>query len=775
MRAATDNRLLEVDPGATTAVVVDVVNTGAVIDGVTASVIGLAPECVQTQPSLLPLFPATSGQLTVSLAVPPTHPAGRHQITVELISHGAHLPAQYLDVDLDVSARPAMTMTPVPRVVRARRSGRFVLEVANTGNVPLDVTMQAVDVDRSIRATFTPPQVRVEPGSVAPVLLNVRGPRQFTGSEADRAVAVSATATRADLTADSDPGGDAALKPTTTGVQLRQRPMISRGLLTALILMSIVALWAGVFLFGLTKVFSNDPMTKAAPASFFVATKGGAHDALAGPGAGGIAPAGSLPKSGQLPAGVGGEISGVTTAASDEQPVGQILVQAYRKTPHGMTKVSSAATQSDGSYTLAGLFPTSYYLQFTAQGFKPIWYPDVTSKGAAKPVRAAAAGSTTGINTVMTGKPASVSGSVDPGDTTKKITTKVTARPLNTVGGSAIPKSVTTSGGKYKITGLKAPASYQLTFTTAGYQTTALIDTVNGGETRLEPTVTLGASQGGIAGIVVSGSSPTDPPLGGATVSTTVAGKTISVLTPTTGAVGTFALGNLPTPATYVLSYSAPGHGVWTEVVDLAAGQSYTKAIGKLSSGSGTITGLVTNGKTGLGGVTVTVGGTAQTANPGGVVTGIPTTTPTTTTLTSPPVGKFFLNGLTDGQYTLTFSLDGYAPASVIVNLNTSKTNPSVKVVLAKVLGSISGVVTQAGTGIPYPGATVTATDGLTTYTATSSAAGGNLSAGGYLISGLKPGVYTVTATAPGLSQQTRIVRVKPGKQSPGQNLQVGA
>ena len=213
MRAATDNRLLEVDPGATTSVVVDVVNNGDVIDGVTANVIGLAAEFVQTQPSLLPLFPATSGQLTVSLAVPPTHPAGRHPITVELVSHGAHLPAQYLDVDLDVSARPAMAMTPVPRVVRARRSGRFVLEVTNDGNVPLDVTMQAVDVDRSVRATFTPPQLRVEPGSVAPVLLNVRGPRMFTGSESDRAVTVSATATRADLTGDADPGGDAGADP----------------------------------------------------------------------------------------------------------------------------------------------------------------------------------------------------------------------------------------------------------------------------------------------------------------------------------------------------------------------------------------------------------------------------------------------------------------------------------------------------------------------------------------------------------------------------------
>jgi hypothetical protein len=90
------------------------------------------------------------------------------------------------------------------------------------------------------------------------------------------------------------------------------------------------------------------------------------------------------------------------------------------------------------------------------------------------------------------------------------------------------------------------------------------------------------------------------------------------------------------------------------------------------------------------------------------------------------------------------------------------------------VLGSIGGVVTQASTGSAYPGATITATDGLATYTATSSSAGGNLASGGYLISGLKPGVYTVTATAPGLTQQTRIVRVTPGHETSGQNLQVG-
>jgi Carboxypeptidase regulatory-like domain len=789
VRAATQTRLLEVDPGSTTSVVVDVVNTGDVIDGVTANVIGLADECVSTQPQLLPLFPATTGQLTVSLAVPPSHPAGRHPLTVELVSHGAHAPAQYLDVDLAVSARPELTVTPVPRVVRSRRSGRFVLEVANRGNIPLDVSLQAVDVDRSTKASFAPQQLRVPAGSVTPVLVHVRGPRMFTGSEVDRAVQVVASAVRADLPPDADPTAGSAIEPKSAAVRLRQRPLVSRGLLTALILLGILALWAGVFLLGLTKVFSNDPMTKAAPASFFAATQAGAANAAgavaaqaaAGTDAANSAgtPAGAVPKSGQLPAGVGGEITGVVSAASTQQPAGRILVQAYRKTRTGLAKVSSAATQSDGSYTLAGLFPTSYYLQFSATGFRSVWYPDASGRGGARPVTAVAQGSTSGVNAVIAGLPASISGAIDPGDTLQAVHTTVTARPLNVAAGGRVKSAVTGAGGSYRITGLAAPASYQLTFTTPGYQASTLVDTVNGGDTRLEATVTLGASEGGITGIVVSGNAPTDPPLGGATVSTTVGGKTLSVMTPTTGAVGTFALPNLPTPATYVLSYSAPQHGTWTEVVELAAGQSFTKAIGKLSAGSGSLSGRLVDAQgAGLGGATVTVGGAANAAPSGGTggasaSPGPPApSAPTTTTLTSPPVGRFFLNGLADGQYTLTFTLDGYAPASVTVQIDSGKAPPTVRVRLDRQLGAITGVISAGGAGLP--GATVTATDGLHVFTATSSAAGGQLPAGGYLVADLPPGMYSVTATAPGHGQRTRLVRVAAGVTQRGQNLGLG-
>jgi hypothetical protein len=785
MRVASDTRRLAVDPGGTAAVVLEVVNTGEVIDGITARVIGLPDQLVSSQPSLLPLFPDASGQLTLSLSVPQTHPAGRHPLTVEVVSHGARLPSQFVDVDMDVSAKPAMRLAALPRVIRARRSGRFVFELTNEGNVPLDVALRAADADRSSRTEFVPGSLRLEAGAVAPVLLTVRGPRMFTGAEIDRTVSVEAVARRAEALTAAPAESVIETEPPLireTSVRLRQRPLVGRGLLTALILVGIVALWAGVFLLGLTKVFSGDPMTKSAPASFFAASAGGgggsggasggagggaggAGGAGAGSAGSGAAPAGALSKTGQLPPGMGGEITGSVTAANDQQPVGRILVEAIRIGRKGPVVVSSAATQADGSYTLAGLFPTSYYIKFSASGFRPQWYPGSASQIAGQLVTAVAQGTTKGVNAIVKGNPASISGKVNPGDTLTPVTTSVTARPLlGADTGKAIATTTTNAAGQYTLPNLPAPGSYQLTFTTPGYQASTVVDTVSGGDERLEPTVTLGASTGQISGTVADKATP----LGGATISTTVGGKALTVITPTTGQVGAFVLGNLPTPATYVITFSAPGHGSVTTIVDLTAGQSRTGLTADLAAGTGSVTGrLVDAGGNGLGGATVTVGG--ATSSTSGATAG---TAPTTTTLTSGSVGSFAINGLTaPGAYTLTFTLAGYAPASVPVTLKDNGAPPNVRVTLTTQLGSISGTVSAPG-GAAQIGATITATNGHRSWTATSSAAGGALPSGGYLISGLEPGTYSVTVTAAGRSQQTAMVTVVAGRTT-RQNLQV--
>lgn len=746
MLVSSDTQLVEAEPGATATVVVEVVNTGEIIDGISARIVGLPEQAVTAEPALLPLFPDTSGQVRLNVDIPRTLAAGRHALGIEVVSHGARLPSQYLDLDLDVTPRPLLSAGARPRMIRARRSARFVLELRNEGNIALDVSLSAVDADRAVRTRLSPPQLRIEAGAVAPVLLEVRGPRMFTGGEIDRTVTVESSARM--LGADDDPGlAEPAVQETT--VRLRQRPLISRGMLTALVLAGIIALWAGVFLLGITKVFSGDPMTKQAPASFFTALHDGQGGSGAAGGAGAAVPAGVLPKSGQVPPGAGGTVTGAVSNANDHQPVGRILVEAWRQTRDGLRLVSSAATQSDGSYSLGGLFPTDYYLKFSAVGFTTVWYPAAPGQSGAQPVAARAQATTGPLHTVITGLPASISGSVNPGDTLVPVSTTVTARPLlGANAGRAIATAATAADGSYRLADLPAPGTYELTFTTAGYQPSTLIDTVNGGDKRLEPTVTLGAVSGQIGGTVTDGTTP----LGGVTVSTTVGGKPLTVTTPTTGQVGAFVLGQLPTPGTYVVTFSAPGHGADTKIVELTAGQSRGDVNVVLASGTGSVTGTVVDANgNGLGGVSVTVGGTAVSGD---------AAAPSTVTLTSASGrGSFVVNGLTaPGSYTLTFSLVGYQPTTIPITLSSNGAPPSVQAALAPLDGSINGTVINSGATLA--GAAVTASDGRLTWKTMSTDTG-------FVITGLAPGHYTVTATYPGMTQQTALVQVNAGTSAP--------
>ncbi|TAM92580.1 MAG: hypothetical protein EPN43_02185, partial [Jatrophihabitans sp.] len=491
------------------------------------------------------------------------------------------------------------------------------------------------------------------------------------------------------------------------------------------------------------------------------------------------APAGALPKTGQVPAGTGAAITGVVTGKNDGQPVGRIVVQAERMSRDGLKLVSSAATQSNGAYTLGGLFPTDYYLHFSAPGFVDVWYPNAPSQAGATAVTTTAQRTLQNVNVVITGLPASISGTVNPGDALAPVTTTVTARAISSTapaaGGATAPATLsapstppaavttTAADGSYTLANLPAPGTYEITFVTPGYQTSTLTDAVTGGDKRLEPAITLGATPGAIGGVVTDGTNP----IGGAIVTTTLNGQTLAVTTPTTGQVGAYVLGNLQTPGTYVVTYTAPGHGSVTQIVDLTAGQSIGTENVSLTSGTGSVSGRLVDGAgNGLGGATVTVGGAISTGGVG--------TLPQTTTLTSGAVGSFAISGLpAPGSYTLTFSLAGYQPATVPVTLTGNGAPPTVTVTLSSNVGSVTGSVIEQTSANPpvtitnaFVGATVTATNGAQTWTVVSSAPGGALPNGGYLISGLAPGTYSVTVTAPGHAQQTGIVTITAGQRS---------
>ena len=804
MRVSTGSTLVDLAPGSTADVDVDVVNTGSVIDGITARVIGLDGGHVTTHPPVLALFPDSAGRLTVSLGLPTAYPAGRHPLTVEVFSRQDEVPSEYVDLDLLVPTRPDFRLAARPEVVRAHRTGRFVLAVTNSGNVALTVSLAAADPERAVTPRVMPERLRLEAGRSGEVLVEARGPRMIFGSEVDRPITVTVTAGPADVAAaqvDAElaahPDGPASAVPwpgapgpppaalgpaapapappvpatpvpatpgpTTAGTApelvapelaepelppqscpliLRQRPWITRGMLTAFILVAIVAVWAAIFLFGLRQVFATDPVTKSAPASFFPTDI--ALQAASDRQADAAAPAGALPKDGSLPSGLGGTIAGTVVAASDGGPVGRILVEALRPRPDGsFDTASSAATQADGSFQVAGLFPGGYLLRFSADGFDPVFYPGTPDQAAATPVTAASAQVTAGIDVTVTGKPATITGSVDPGETLQPVTTTVTARAVaGPRAGQDIASATTDGANGYTLPDLPAPAEYQLSFAAAGYQPTVISTRVDGGAQRLQPSVLLTAGPGVISGVV----SAAGAPVGGIAVSTTVGGTTISSGTPTTGDVGRFVLGSLPTPATYVLTIAGPGFGSTTEVIDLGPGEQRTDLAVTLASGTGQITGrLVDATGAGVGGATVTVGGMA---NP-----------PTTNTLTAGTVGAFTVAGLpAGGTLTLTFSKPGFADTTVPVQPGGTP----LTVTMSDSLGRISGSVVDPS-GAAIAGATVTATDGKRTWPVTSSSESAGSAAGSYVIAGLPVGQYTLTAKGPTTLARTSLVTVTAG------------
>lgn len=725
MRVASTVERAEIVPGSTGTIPLDVINTSEVIDALSVRVLGIpATAAVRSRPERLTLFPQAEGALEVSIALPAEFPAGTYHATIVVEGRAAGATDAYHDVEVVVPPRPAVSLGASPSVVRTRGRALFTVTVTNEGNTPLDLALRAVEADRTLRTELTPSTLAIPIGRSGITTVTARGPRQLLGSDRDRPLRVVAEAE----------GAEAELALT-----LRQRSTFGRGLLTALVLLAIVAAWALAVTIGMREVLGTDPPTKLAPPSFFAASEG--------PGAAtGAAPAGALPRDGVLPAGVGGTITGTVVGAADPAGVGRLTVDALRMSVDGQPLlVASAATQADGTYSLAGLFPGEYLLRVVAEGYESIWYPAAAESGGAETVEATAQQVTDGIDLAVTGDPASIAGIVETGDV-EDVTVTVTATPTwRTAEDEGIePQQVEAAAdGSYSLEDLVAPGTYELTFDAEGYQTTTVTERVLGGQDRIALDVRLGAGVGQISGLVSDGTSS----LGGVEVSTTVDGEEVVVGTPTVGRVGVFVLSGLPTPATYVLTFSKDGFSSRTVVVDLAAGESRGDVDVRLSGGVGTISGRVvgTDGH-GIGGVTVTAGGTSAGT--------------TATTLTAGDIGSFTLTGVQgSGTVTLTFSKEGYAPASVPVPMGGAPPT-DVRVTLRTGLGAIQGRVTEGGDGAV--GLRVEATDGLNVRTTTSTATGGS-GAGSYLIADLPPGTYAVTVSRDGVVLTTALVTVEQG------------
>jgi hypothetical protein len=762
MRVVLRQPAVTVTPGQPVTVEVDVTNTLSAIDGLTARVVGPAGVITVSEPPILPLFPDTTGRLTLTVNFPARLLAGPHPAEVQVLS--AVQPDQPESVALEVIVLPlpGVALTVVPPLRSGHHDARYTVMCDNTGNTTLEVALAASDPNRAVRSKFQPVLLPLEPGESAAAQLSVKGRRHFLGGDVSHAIRVLGSA------------GDIEVE---SQARFRQTPIIPRGARTALVLGLILALWAGAFLFGLSKAFGSDPLTKAVPPSFYASTKVQASGTATGTGGLGLIagtpglealPAGAVPKSGVVE-GVGGTIGGTVLAASTGAGVGRITIEAVRDTPSGPALVSSAATQADGSYSLVGLLPGLYKLHFTAIGFQDLWYPASSSEAAATPVQVDAMSTTTGIGATVVGMPGSISGAVDTGLPTP-VPVTVTILPEQGTTSGPIGQVTTDATGHYTVNNLPTPGTYDLSFTAAGYQAGSDVEQLGGGEKRIANAVRLTAGGGEIDGLVTDGTNP----LGGVTITASSNGQTVTSATPTAGTVGHFSLTGLASPGTYLLTFTKTGFGTKTVSVALGPGQITNNLNVALVGGTGTVSGLVSGpaipggGSSPLGGVTVTVnGGTAPV---------------TTQSLTAGAIGTYVVSGLvTPGTYTVTFSKGGYASQTLPVTLVSSGSASGINASLTLTVGLIAGTVhctapdpgcptTGAGAGV-LGGVGVSVSDGNPTDnrstitsavpapTPTTSSAPAT-----YAVTGLPAGSYSVTFSLTGFAPQTLFVQLAPGQ-----------
>lgn len=212
---------------------------------------------------------------------------------------------------------------------------------------------------------------------------------------------------------------------------------------------------------------------------------------------------------------------------------------------------------------------------------------------------------------------------------------------------------------------------------------------------------------------------------------------------------GTWAVAGLRPTGTYLVTIAKAGFQTQRFVVTGAEAAAAPLEV-EMVAGSGRLSGLVTGPSGPAGGVEITI------------TDG--TTTVTTSTATEGPVGEWSVEGLsTPSTYLVTAAGAGLGAQSALVTLGAGGAR-TVDLALQTGVASLAGTVTgpdALGVVGGLGGMTVTATDGTTTRSASTTTSG---QVGAFVLADLPvPATYSVTVTGPGYAATTSEVTLTAG------------
>jgi type II secretory pathway pseudopilin PulG len=729
-----------VTPGTPVVLTVAVTNTDDIIGGYEVQVLGVDSRWVTRSDPSLSLFPGVTGTCVITLSLPTTLLAGQRRITVRVREITGKRAAELHHVLVDVPEAQSVELRMEPSSVTAGKRADFAMVVTNTGNAPVAAHVQAADEEAKVRFRFVPETVTLAAGERALVEISARARRRLVGQLVVRPLSFSLHGLPSQSA--TQPAAPVPLAQ-APGILL-QRPVLGRAALSLLGLLAAITVFALVITLALSRVVGQSAADRDLALRVAAAAQQGDATGTA-------------------------SVRGTVRLRTTQATVPGVTVDLVAASDPASV-VASAPTRTGGTYVLSNVKEGRYKLRFRGAGFNELWFPDAPTEADAQVVVVKVGDDALRRDVRLDGLSASIAGTVTGVDPTGAVVsllapgTTASTTSGGTVSSSNSPPAVfhsvkVSNSGEFVLTSV-VPSTYDLQVTKQGFATQVLPSlTVGNGEQRTGVTLELLKGDGLLGGIVrdVKGA------LAEATVSVQYGTTTLQTASLPGGR---FTLSGLPTPQTVTLSVAAPAHATQVLSLSLAAGQQLTGLDITLGNSAGTLTGTVRAAGTPATGVTVLVTDGALT---------LQTVTASSEGATKRgAAGSWTLGGLpAPGTYTVTFSRDDLVSQTLSVSLDASgqalgdAASNDLPVDLLSATLDLSGKVTfrNLSSGDPAPPVTVTLASTTSTYTI-KAATGPTGDVGRWFLGRVKPGTYTLTATARGSRPTSRVVHYQQGAPS---------
>jgi hypothetical protein len=247
-----DQNRLTVEPGGQTRIVVRVHNNNTIVEGYRVVVLGEPAAWARVTPDELSVYPQQDAESQVVFSPPAGGVARAGQIPfgVQVVSRIDPMSAAVAEGDITVGTVTALNARIAPVSSTGRWSGRHRVEIANWGNAPVRLFLDATDPDEKLTFLVQPPTVDLAIGSKAQVRVKVRTRSPFfRGAPVRRSFRLVGRPAGPDgrpVERPPNPGGWVDPSQVAVDGAFQQRAILGRGA-TAIAVAAALALGVGAF------------------------------------------------------------------------------------------------------------------------------------------------------------------------------------------------------------------------------------------------------------------------------------------------------------------------------------------------------------------------------------------------------------------------------------------------------------------------------------------------------------------------------------------------